>query len=215
MEAARRGLPEAPRRLLIIDDHRIVLEAISAYLEDHGAFAVTLARDHGAGLRMLAESAPFDVVLLDIVMPGMNGLVGVSEVIAAAAPTPVVIFSGNVKEDFIARALELGARGYVPKSFPLRSLSTALDLVAGGERFLPADFLVNPAASAQPGTVALTPREARVLRLISEGNTNKQIAWEMDCSEATVKMHVRGACEKLGANNRAHAVVRAKELNLL
>lgn len=203
------------RQLLIIDDHRLVREAISTYLEEHGPFSVRVASDLKTGLAALSESEGYDAVLLDIVMPGMNGLAGVSEVIASASPAPVVIFSGNVNEDFVGRALEIGAKGYIPKSFPLRSLSNAINLVTSGERFVPADFMIEAAQQDKAGVHGLLPKEIQVLHLIADGKTNKEIAWQLNCSEAAVKMHVRSTCQKLGANNRAHAVVLAKRHNLI
>lgn len=202
-------------RLLIIDDHRLVVEAISAFLTEHTGFSVEVARDLTSGLAAIAAGGPFDIVLLDVVMPGMNGLTGVEKVILAAAPAPVVIFSGNVNEDFVTQSLELGARGYIPKSFPLRSLSNAIELVCSGERFIPADLVVDSGKPDRNGNPVLSPREVRVLGLIADGKTNKEIAWELDCSEAAVKMHVRSTCQKLEANNRAHAVINAKRLNLI
>jgi len=202
-------------RVLIIDDHRLVTEALSRYLVNTGTFEVFAAEDYDAGLALIAKAGPFDVVLLDVVMPGMTGVMSVKHLVDAASPGHVVIFSGNVREDFVSKCISNGAKGYIPKSFPLRSLANAIDLIASGECFIPANFTLGGNQNENAARRGIAQVEVQVLRLISDGQTNKQIAWELGTTEATIKMHVRSITRKLEASNRAHAVVKAQEADLI
>jgi len=216
LEAAIDGQRVEKRlRVLIVDDHRIVADSISSYLRDVRGFDVRSAMDLDSGLAALRGDGPFDVVLMDVVMPGVSGLAAVDSAISAADGAPVIVFSGNATEDMVRKALDQGAQGYIPKSFPLRSLSTAIELVANGERFVPVDFAQRAANVERQAEHLLTRREIDVLRGIAEGKTNKVLAYELNSSEASVKMNVRSICQKLSAQNRAHAVVKGKEMMLI
>jgi len=215
MSPEQQSADDAVLRVLIIDDHRLVNEALSRYLEGRGTFKVQSATNLAAGIDLIATQGPFDVVCLDMVMPGMAGLTSVEEVIRAADPGHVVIFSGNIKEELVTKCLAIGAKGFIPKSFPLRSLANAIDLIGGGERFVPANLILNGGQSAEAEHNGITSLEIKVIGLIADGNTNKEIAWELGVSEATIKMHVRTISRKLGANNRTHAVVKAQEADLI
>jgi len=202
-------------RVLIIDDHRLVTESLSKFLHDMRGFEVCSATELSEGLAILHEEPTFDAILIDVVMPGTSGLSGIDATIKAAAGTPVVIFSGNVTDELVRQSIQQGARGFIPRSFPLKALATAIELIAGGEMFVPADFTLQAAPAAKSPGALLNDRELAVLRRIADGKTNKVIAHELKCTEASVKMHVRSICQKLQAENRAHAVVKAKERFLI
>jgi DNA-binding NarL/FixJ family response regulator len=206
---------KASLRILIIDDHRLLAESVGSYLNDMRGFDVLVALDLASGLRVLRDSSPVDLVLLDVVMPGESGITGIERAIADAAPVPVVIFSGNTTEQTVRTALERGARGYIPKSFPLRALATAIELVANGEIFVPSGFALQPHPAENSSTAGLTAREVSVLGMVAEGKTNKVIAYSLGLSEASVKMVMRSICSKLDADNRAHAALKAKELQII
>ncbi len=146
-----------------------------------------------------------DAVLVDVVMPGTSGpLSGIDAAINSAGDTPVVVFSGNVNDELVRQSMQHGARGYIPKSFPLKALATAIELVAGGEMFVPADFSLQAPAPSSSKEPLLSEREIGVLRRIADGKTNKIIAFELRCTEASVKMHVRSICQRNSSPKTAH-----------
>lgn len=192
--------------VLICDDHTIICEALAHALQADGEFVVTSTHDKDSGIAKM-RATRFDLVLMDIQMPGMNGLAGLSEAIAAAPDSRVIVFSGTVNRDFVESALERGAAGFIPKTMPLNALAGVVRLIAAGQVFIPVEY-----QRRLPGVEGanLTPREREVLAHLTQGKMNKQIAAEMNLSEMTVKMHVRGVCNKLGARNRTQAVMLAE-----
>jgi two-component system nitrate/nitrite response regulator NarP len=152
-------------------------------------------------------------VLLDIAMPGMASKTSVEEVIAANAPGAVVVFSGLVDETFVRQAILNGARGYIPKTLPLKSLSSTLKLIASGQIFVP--FSVQEPESIDIQTPRLSPKELAVLRLLVKGQTNKEIARALDSTEVRVKMHLRSICSRLNAKNRTQAALIAEQSGLV
>jgi DNA-binding NarL/FixJ family response regulator len=202
-------------RILIIDDHRLLAESVASFLNEIRGFDVLIALDLASGLKLLHEAGPVDLILLDVVMPGESGITGIDHAIADAAPVPVVVFSGNANEQTVRTALDRGARGFIPKSFPLRALATAIELVANGEVFVPSGFALQPHAADGTGLAGLGAREVVALRMVAEGKTNKVIAFNLGISEASVKMIMRSICRKLSADNRAHAALKARELHII
>lgn len=193
--------------VLIADDHLLLRETLVHFLTRQADFKVTTAGNLGETLEQLAAHGPFDVVLLDVVMPGMQGLSSLSEVVAANAGGAVVVMSGAVQRSFVEGAMQRGARGYVPKTLPARALAEAMRQVASGRRYLPVDLHSDGNLSLPPGLAHLSPQEMRVLRFLCHGLSNKEIAREMDIGEVTVKTHMRAICTKLGARNRTQAAL--------
>lgn len=190
--------------LLVADDHLLLRDTLIALLSARGGFQVTGAATLAETLNQISTHGRFDLVLLDIVMPGMNGLTGLAQVVAANAGGAVVAMSGNVKPGFVEQALQGGARGFVPKTLSPQRLAGALEFVASGGVYLPDDYRQSPAPQNLPG---LTTQETRVLRYLCEGQSNKEIAREMDLTEITIKTHMRSVCLKLGAKNRTQAAL--------
>jgi DNA-binding NarL/FixJ family response regulator len=163
----------------------------------------------------------FDLILLDLQMPGMNGTRGVADARTAFPDAPIVVISGFTDPAVIRGAIANGANGYIPKTARGKSLVTALKLVMEGETYLPPSLLAEDAA-AQPdaplptgengtsstpaGFEKLSPREAAVLRLLISGKTNKEIGRDLDLQEVTVKVHLRNVYRKIKATNRTDAV---------
>lgn len=193
--------------VLIADDHLLLRETLVHFLSREPGFSVSTAGSLAETLSRIATDGPFDVVLLDVVMPGMQGLPGVSEVVAANAGGAVVVMSGNVQRSFVEGAMQRGARGYVPKTLPARVLAEAMRQVASGRSYLPVDLHSGVPAPAPEGLSHLSPQELRVLRYLCQGLSNKEIAREMDIGEVTVKTHMRAICTKLGARNRTQAAL--------
>lgn len=197
--------------ILIADDHQLIREMVEMYLKTQPDIAVSLSDSLASTLDACANRGGFDVVMLDLAMPGMAGLAGVEKVIAANAGKPVVLFSGNASRDTVSQAIAMGAKGYIPKTLPAKSLTNAIRFVAAGETFLPMSYLMDDQPSEEQQNWNLSAQEMRVLKKLCEGKTNKEIAREMELSEVTIKMYMRSICSRLGAKNRTHAAMIANQ----
>jgi len=198
--------------ILIADDHELVRDAVAQLLRAEADFEISVANDMQSVQAAVVTHGSFDIVLMDVNMPGMNGLEGVETIVAANSPGAIVIFSGQVDNSFVMNAIDLGAKGYIPKTLPLRSLSSALRLVSSGQTFLP--IMDRQDVRASQAGYNLTDRERSVLRKLPSGMTNKEIA-RIECiTEMMVKMHMRSICAKLNAKNRTHAAMIARQMSL-
>jgi DNA-binding NarL/FixJ family response regulator len=165
-----------------------------------------------AALGRIAGSGRFDVVLLDYSMPGGDGLAGLRHVIAANGKG-VAVFSGVATPVVIERALAEGAMGFIPKTLPLKSLESAVRMIAQGEVFVPYNYVLQVMGKEEP-TTNLKPRERQVLQLVCEGAQNKEIAFKLKLSEVIVKADVKSLCRKLGVRNRTEAAMMARNEGL-
>jgi DNA-binding NarL/FixJ family response regulator len=200
--------------ILLADDHDLVRETIAAFLTAEGFRSVSVAASLPEALRLIEETGPFDLVLLDYLMPGMNGLEGLTAALKANAPRPVAVLSGTVSREVAEASVRVGAIGFMPKTLGSRAMVAAMRAMAAGETFLP--FGVLPAdTSAGEGPFSLTRRETEVLRGICEGKSNKEIARDHDLQEVTVKLHVKTLSRKLAAKNRTHAAMIARDNSLV
>jgi two-component system, NarL family, nitrate/nitrite response regulator NarL len=199
-------------RILIADDHELLRDALRALLNSEGGFEVQLVPDFDAALALVRQSEPFDVVLLDFSMPGMNGFAGLEKMVQETSAA-VALMSGNVLPGVGERALSLGAKGFIPKTLSAKSMLNALRFIAAGELYLPMDMIQREGRDAVEGPYGklLTARERQVLGHLCESLSNKEIARELSLSEPTVKLHVKLLCRKLQARNRTHAAMLAKE----
>jgi DNA-binding NarL/FixJ family response regulator len=198
-------------RVLLADDHDLVRETIAAFLQAEGFGTVLTAASLPEALSQIEGAEPCDLVVLDYQMPGMNGLDGLSRVRKANPGRPVAILSGIASRDLAEAAIRGGAAGFLPKTMGARSLVSAMRLIVAGETFLPFGALQ---AEGEEGLFNLTRREVEVLRGICEGKSNKEIARDHDLQEVTVKLHVSTLSRKLGAKNRTHAAMIARDYNL-
>lgn len=197
--------------VLVVDDHTLTAEMTSAWLHNEAGFRTAHAESVDSALKVIREDGAYSVLLLDLDMPGMNGVEGVERMVAANAPGSVVLFSGQVRAEGALRAIEMGARGFIPKTLPLKSLANAVRFVALGETFLPHSFAVSqrrPTRRKAQSDV-LSPAETDVVKGITRGMTNKAIANELGLSEIMVKAHVRSICAKLNAANRTQIALTA------
>jgi len=202
----------AAMRILLADDHGMVRDAMSAYLESEGRAAVVAVEDYMQAMKMLATKGPFDLVLLDFSMPGMNGLDGLSDAIRAHPDQPFAILSGTAPNRIAQEAVERGAIGYLPKSMTAKSLVNAVRFMIAGEVFVPASVLADHGEAPETEFAKqLSQREKQVLRGLCHGRSNKEIARELDLQEVTIKLHVRTLCKKLNAKNRTQAALIAKD----
>lgn len=201
------------KRLLLADDHELVRETLADYLRLQGGFEVHCASTLDEAFEVEAAAGPFDLVLLDYTMPGMDTLTGLARM-KARSRGPVAILSGTAPPDVARRALAAGAAGFLPKTLAPQSLLAAVRHILTGEVYRPLDFLEG--TGPQPaGHVSLTPREGDVLRGLGEGKSNKEIARDLNIQEVTVKLHVKTLSRKLGARNRTHAAMLARDLGLI
>ncbi|ABG33059.1 DNA-binding response regulator [Roseobacter denitrificans] len=198
-------------RILLADDHGLVRDTISAYLETEGRAAVIAVQDYGEAMKTLRSKGPFDLVLLDFGMPGMNGLDGLSEAIKSHPNQPFAILSGTAPNRIAQQAVARGAIGYLPKSMGAKSLVNAVRFMIAGETYVPASLLGESGETGETEfTKKLSRREKQVLSGLCNGKSNKEIARDLDLQEVTIKLHVRTLCKKLDAKNRTQAAMIAR-----
>ena len=199
-------------RVLVADDHDLVRETIAAFLEREGFEEVRMASTLDEALAVTKASGAFDLVLIDDDMPGNNGLEGLKRMMQANAGQPVALMSGAASTTVAEQALALGAAGFVPKTLGSKSMVAAARFMIAGETFAPMSLMKKEVAKKD---LLLSPREVDVLRGICEGKSNKEIARDHDLQEVTVKLHVKTMSRKLGAKNRTHAAMIARDRNLV
>ncbi|CAA7618382.1 response regulator transcription factor [Magnetospirillum sp. UT-4] len=210
--------------VLIADDHALFRYGISLALEGlYGKDVTILQASSAEETRRIAQEAKgLDLILLDLMMPGLNGISDLKKFIDTLPPVPVVIVSGSRQRSTIRSAIECGARGYVLKSSNGEILKHVLPLVLSGELYVPAQAVANEEAAEgyegspldeagdfNPDFKSLTPRETQVLKLLTLGYSNKEIARSLGMLEGTVKVHVKSIMKKLGVNNRTQAAIAA------
>ncbi len=211
-------------KILVVDDHPVVREGLATLLRQIGPDAAVLeACDAEQALMLVAQHPDLDVVVLDIVMPGLDGLAAIGEFGRVRAELPVIVLSSSEDAQTVRQALALGALGYVPKSASRRTLLSAIWLVVSGELYVPA-LVLNDAPTPQAPTLSveatrgaspLTDRQLAVLRLIAEGRTNTSIAFDLGLSEKTVKAHITAIFKALNVFNRTQAAAAARDGGLI
>jgi DNA-binding NarL/FixJ family response regulator len=199
-------------RILFVDDHELLRDALKAYLEAEGEFTVQLASTVSDALAAIANEGPFDLVLLDFQIPGMDGLLGLRQVVAAQGANPVMLLTGVATEGTATAALRFGAVAVLSKTMPIEKLKGAVVSAINGN-LAPAYTGANGLTGSSE-IPTLTPRQEQVLRCICEGLSNKQIARQLELTEATVKMHLKMLYAKLGVNSRTQAILVSKDFNL-
>lgn len=204
--------PDTTTKVLIVDDHSLVCETMAIALTSGSAITLEIVDCVDSASDLINARGRFDVVLLDYEVPGMDGLEGLKRLIEANNGS-VALFSGVASHTIVERALEIGASGFIPKTLPLKTLKHAINFIADGETFIPADF-IRRAGQTREDQLGLKPRELRVLALLCEGLPNKEIGRETGADEGLVKLDVKSICRKLGARNRTQAVLEAKRRGL-
>jgi len=209
------------REILVADDHPLFREALRHALGRAVPDAEVVEADTVAALLDAAEKHPdAELLLLDLNMPGAQGFSALVQMRAHFPSLPVVIISANEDPIVIRRSIGHGATGFVPKSSTVDQMVEALQAVLEGDSWIPATVDVEaggleaPEADIAARLASLTPQQFRVLTMLSSGLLNKQIAYELGVSEATVKAHMTAIMQKLGATNRTQAVVLSQRLAL-
>ena len=203
-------------KILLADDQDLVRDSLVTLITAYSPGAeVTGVPSLDAALGMLRRGTRYDIAILDLQMPGMNGLEGLGKVIASWPDLPVVLMSGAARDSDVENAIGMGAKGYLPKTMAGKVLVRAIELILAGEVYLPSTAL-----RQVPGTVQtekpseLTEREYQVLQQLKEGLANKEIAQRLDINVATVKLHLRSLSKKLDVRNRTELVLKAIQRGL-
>lgn len=200
-------------RILVVDDHAMIrLGLIGALSSEPGMEVVGQARNGREAIELHTKLAPH-ITLMDGILPDMHGVEVTREIITTNPAAKIILISINETAEDVRRALEAGARGYVPKSCDQDAIVEAIRSVASGKDYLPPH--VARRLADRNAIVGLSNREVDVLRLIAKGRTNKEIAAELALSADTVKTHITHLMRKLGAADRAHAVTLAIEQGFL
>jgi DNA-binding NarL/FixJ family response regulator len=192
---------------LIVDDHEVVREGLRLSLSRSPHIRVVGEAPDGATAVALAERRKPDVVIMDVRMPGMDGLEATKQISEQTPDTAVLIFTAYSERSLLSRGLESGAKGYILKEAPHETLLRAIEKVAGGETYV--DPALMPAFFTKDREDMLTSREREILKLLADGMSNSDVAGKLYISQETVKSHVRHILTKLEADTRTHAVAIA------
>jgi DNA-binding NarL/FixJ family response regulator len=201
--------------ILLIDDHKLVLDLLKQNLELTGDFSVVLASSFEDGKQELIKGGNYHIVMLDILFLQTLSLQDVKSVVKMIPNGHCVIFSGCAKETFVQNCMDIGVSGYIPKTFSIDAVASALKFIATGQKFVPAEFLRYEGNIAGNDHYGIVAGEFAVLKKLAEGLSNKDITSILNIPESTVKMRVRSICQKLGAENRTHAVLLAQKNGLV
>lgn len=207
-------------RIIIADDHPLfrnaLVQAVSQVIDNAEIFET----DSITGLEQLLTRTPdADLILLDLRMPGANGFSGLVLIRREHADIPVIVISASEDATIMQRAIDYGAAGFIPKSATLEQIAAGINSVMHGNVWLPLDLASAHSSNPEEHAFAqrlktLTPQQLRVFMMLTKGLLNKQIAGEVNVSEATVRTHMTAIFRKLGVRNRTQAVLAANYLNL-
>jgi DNA-binding NarL/FixJ family response regulator len=207
-------------RIVIADDHPLFRGALRAAVS--GLFKnaeMTEAGTFDEVSKLLERGGDVDLILLDLTMPGARGFSGLMYLRAQYPSVPVVVVSANDDPAVIRRCMSFGASGFIPKTLGTDDMRTAISRVLKGCVWTPPDVDLEAGSDAESAALmarlaTLTPQQVRVLMMLSEGLLNKQIAYELSVSEATVKAHVSAILQKLGVESRTQAVIAAAKIEV-
>ena len=203
---------------MIADDHPLVRGALRQAVEGAApGCAIAECGDLAELGKELDANPDADLVLLDLAMPGVRGFSGLLYLRAQHPGVPVVVVSANEDRGVMRRCVDFGASGFIPKTTAIEPMRAAIRAILAGDTWTPPDVPID--APVDPRTAdlvrrlsSLTPQQVRVLMMLSEGLLNKQIAYELSVSEATVKAHVSAILQKLGVESRTQAVIAAAKI---
>ncbi len=206
-------------RIVIVDDHPLfrgaLNQALSAALESS---EIIEAGSLDELTEKLAAGLEADLILLDLTMPGVHGVSGLVFLRGQHPEIPVMIVSANDDPATIRRCMDCGASGFVPKSQPVDQIRAAVRSVLDGNIWSPPDIDLSTASDEETNDLisrlsSLTPQQVRVLMMLGEGLLNKQIAYKLGVSEATIKAHVSAILQKLGVDSRTQAVIAVNRID--
>lgn len=208
-----------PEKIIIADDHPLFRQALLNTLkakltQTQWVEAQTIAELE----QQLSENSESDMLLLDLNIPGAHGFNTLIHVRNHFPQIPVVIVSAHEDQETIAKAIEFGAAGFIPKSTPVEIIYKAIQQVLMGEIWLPESFQMNASneehAEIAERVASLTQQQYRILMMFAQGMLNKQIAYDLNVSEATIKAHATAIFRKLNVRNRTQAVIAISQLDI-
>lgn len=194
-------------RILIIDDHLLFADMLRELVRVIDSEApVDIAANFAAAERALKAGPGYDLLLLDLNMPGISGMSAFEKIRASHPDLPIAIVSGQARLSDIRSALKAGAIGFLPKTVKSQVCINALRLMLSGGRYIPDALLASEEEEPSGEKGHLTPRETKVFEALMGGRSNTEIAEMLQLSEATVKMHLQHIFQKIGARNRGDAI---------
>lgn len=204
----------AQLQVLIADDHVLILEIIAMVLDNTPDIHLHTAVSISDATQRLQDQGRFDLILLDLDMPGMKGVETMHQIRSRNHGAPIGILTGGPTPAVVAEFFAQGAAGLVPKTTSLRGLTTAIRLMAAGERYFPPELMLPP---PDPSLVfdSLNSGELSVLRLLQTDLPNREISLALNTTEAVVQMHIQAMFRKLSVSTRSDVVRAARDLGLL
>jgi two-component system, NarL family, response regulator LiaR len=212
--------PETPIRLMLVDDHAMVRQGLRMFLKlDPGLIIVGEAGSGEDALLKVADLAP-DVILMDLILPNMSGIDTIRAILAAHPETAILALTSVLEDDYIVRAMQAGAVGYLLKDTEAGELIRAIRAAASGQiqlspRVAARLLAETPATPPAAHQETLTEREIEVLRLVAGGQSNRQISQTLQITEKTVKTHMSNILSKLGFASRTQAALYAVKLGIV
>jgi DNA-binding NarL/FixJ family response regulator len=204
------------KKILIADDHAMIIDAVSAHLQRQAPQAELLvAGDLAKTGELLAAHPDCDLAILDYVMPGVGNADAFRPLVEAFRDVKFVILSGHTEHSLVQALIATGVHGVLPKTMPSAALINALNLILSGEIYVPWQ-LQQPAQAPSDGeakTTNLSRREQEVLDCVKRGMTNKEIARALNLQEVTIKLHIGSLCRKYGVTNRTQLAIKALHYN--
>ena len=222
-------------KLLVADDHALFRDALVQFIERAEPESIVMpAKDLHEVMDIMEERSDLDLILLDMRMPGMDGLEGLDRILKSYPDVPVALLSGLAEKHHVQKAIDMGACGFFPKTMSGKAMLNGVHKILKGENYIAVDHNTNDMMpsyyngnGAQAGLAdagqslldgrersKLTPREREVLTYLVRGASNKEIANALDLQVVTVKLHVRGICRKLDARNRTQAALKAQQMGI-
>lgn len=209
------------QKFIVADDHPLFRAALTQALRQVASQAEIVEADSmEATNEVVARHPDADLILLDLHMPGAHGFSGLIQLRGQTPDIPVAVVSSSEEPYVVRRAIDYGASGFIPKSASLDVIAEAIGEILEGEVWLPTDIAEAMGESSEDESrfaeaiASLTPQQFRVLNMLTEGLLNKQIAYELNVSEATIKAHVTAILRKLGVHSRTQAVIAAQRLEV-
>ena len=205
--------PKDSLSTLIVDDHTLVSKLLASELARQGISASTVQTIDQALAKV--RSVKPDIILLDVQLEAPISVSQVRDLLKRSSPAKIALFSSDLNDKFLRNCLDIGVSGYIPKTFDINSLPSALRLISTGQIFVPVSKYKALTANDLDEKYDISMKDRRVLEKLAEGMSNKDIAASLHIPESTVKFRVRELCRKFGVENRTQVLITAQRLKLI